>query len=410
MAYDPLTGRYTPDPVKPSNFTYGQGNPLSNVYVPPAATAPTRATPGQFRRAEDTSNIGAPAYTPSAVGETGEFVEETLSDKKKFRATDGTVFEDEDTYNAYQTMLNEKESALDIKKRESQSAYDLLYSQFAQYGMGSLVEPLRQYIQQGLSRSEFTLRLRETKAYEKRFAANAKRIASGLTALDEAAYIGLEDQYQNIMREYGLPASYYARGELGIQEGFEKLLANDVSPTELEDRVMTAQSRVINANPEVLKTLKQFYPDITNGDILAYTLDPTKGLSEIKRKITASEIGGAALAAGLDLGKTPEQIAASEARARMLAGYGVSKEQAMTGFQTVAEIAPRGSQLAEFYNRPTYGQMEAEQEVFNLEGAVAARNKRKQLTELERASFSGSAGAASQGAIGRERAMGQGQI
>jgi hypothetical protein len=27
-----------------------------------------------------------------------------------------------------------------------------------------------------------------------------------------------------------------------------------------------------------LKTLKQFYPDITNGDILAYTLDPTKGL------------------------------------------------------------------------------------------------------------------------------------
>jgi hypothetical protein len=410
MAYDPLTGRYTPDPVKPSNFTYGQGNPLSNVYVPPAATTPTRATPGQFRRAEDTSNIGAPAYTPSAVGATGEFVEETLSDKKKFRATDGTVFEDEDTYNAYQAMLNEKESALDIKKRESQSAYDLLYAQFAQYGMGSLVEPLRQFIQQGLSKSEFTLRLRETEAYKKRFSANAKRVAAGLSALDEAAYIGLEDQYQNIMREYGLPASYYARGELGIQEGFEKLLANDVSPTELEDRVMTAQSRVINANPEVLKTLKQFYPDITNGDILAYTLDPTKGLSEIKRKITASEIGGAALAAGLDLGKTPEQIAASEARARMLAGYGVSKEQAMTGFQTVAEIAPRGSQLAEFYNRPTYGQMEAEQEVFNLEGAVAARNRRKQLTELERASFSGSAGTASQGAIGRERAMGQGQI
>jgi hypothetical protein len=404
---------YQPVTLQPTVTIGGAPAGYRETFAPaptPAATTPTRATPGQFRQAEEASNVGAPVYTPSAVGETSEFVEETPSGKKKFRATDGTVFEDEDTYNAYQTMLNEKESALDIKKRESQSAYDLLYAQFAQYGMGSLVEPLKQYIQQGLSRSEFTLRLRETKAYEKRFAANAKRIASGLTALDEAAYIGLEDQYQNIMREYGLPASYYARGELGIQEGFEKLLANDVSPTELEDRVMTAQSRVINANPEVLKTLKQFYPDITNGDILAYTLDPTKGLSEIKRKITASEIGGAALAAGLDLGKTPEQIAASEARARMLAGYGVSKEQAMTGFQTVAEIAPRGSQLAEFYNRPTYGQMEAEQEVFNLEGAVAARNKRKQLTELERASFSGSAGAASQGAIGRERAMGQGQI
>lgn len=402
---------YQPVTLQPTVTIGGAPAGYRETFAPtPAATTPTRATPGQFRQAEEASNIGAPVYTPSPIGATGEFVEETPDGKKKFRATDGTIFEDEDTYNAYQAMLNEKESALDIKKRESQSAYDLLYSQFAQYGMGSLVEPLRQFIQQGLSKSEFTLRLRETEAYKKRFSANAKRIAAGLSALDEAAYIGLEDQYQNIMREYGLPASYYARGELGIQEGFEKLIANDVSPTELEDRVMTAQSRVINANPEVLTTLKQFYPDITNGDILAYTLDPTKGLSEIKRKVTAAEIGGAAIAAGLDLGKTAEQIAASEARARMLAGYGVNKEQAMTGFQTVAEIAPRGSQLAEFYNRPTYGQMEAEQEVFNLEGAAAARKRRKELTELERASFSGSSGAASLGAIGRERALGQGQI
>lgn len=57
------------------------------------------------------------------------------------------------------------------------------------------------------------------------------------------------------MREYGLPASYYARGDMGRQEGFEKFLANDVSAKELEDRVMTAQSRVLNANPEVLASL-----------------------------------------------------------------------------------------------------------------------------------------------------------
>jgi hypothetical protein len=87
----------------------------------------------------------------------------------------------------------------------------------------------------------------------------------------------------------------------------------------------------------------------------------------------------------------------------MLAGYGVTKQAAMTGFQTVADIAPRGGELAAFYNRPTYGQMEAEQEVFNLEGAAAARKKRQQLTALEQASFSGSSGA-SQGALSRDRA------
>jgi hypothetical protein len=49
--------------------------------------------------------------------------------------------------------------------------------------------------------------LRGTDAYKKRFAANAARIAKGLGALSEAEYIGLEDQYQNIMRNYGLPQS-----------------------------------------------------------------------------------------------------------------------------------------------------------------------------------------------------------
>jgi hypothetical protein len=311
---------------------------------------------------------------------------------KKFTATDGTKFEDEDTYLAYQKMLDEKETAMGIKKREGQSAYDLLYLQFAQYGMGSLVEPLKQFIQQGLSRSEFTLRLRETEAYKKRFAANAQRIAKGLSALDEADYIGLEDQYQNIMRQYGLPASYYTRGEMGRQEGFEKFLANDVSAAELEDRVMTAQSRVLNANPEVLASLKEFYPDITNGDILAYTLDPEKGLSEIKRKVTAAEIGGAAMQAGLRTGM---------ARAEELGAAGITKAQAQQGFQTVAEVAPRGGQLAEIYKQSPYTQTTAEAEVFGLAGSTEAAKQRKKLTSLETAAFGGSAGA---GAIARDRA------
>lgn len=313
---------------------------------------------------------------------------------KKFVASDGTAFEDEDTYLAYQAMLDDKETAMDIKKREGQSAYDLLYTQFAQYGMGSLVEPLKQFIQQGLSKSEFTLRLRETEAYKKRFAANAKRVAAGLAALDEADYIGLEDQYQNIMRQYGLPASYYTKGDLGRQEGFEKFLENDVSAAELEDRVMTAQSRVLNANPEVLASLKAFYPDITNGDILAYTLDPTKGLSEIKRKVTAAEIGGAASQAGLAL---------AGARAEELGAAGVNKAQAQQGFQTVAEVAPRGGQLAAIYGESPYTQQTAEAEVFGLAGSTEAAKQRKKLVGLERAAFSGQTGAA-QGALGRERA------
>lgn len=285
-----------------------------------------------------------------------------------------------------------------------QSAYDLLFEQFSKMGLGSLVEPLKGLIISGASPAEFTIKLRETPAYQKRFSANAERIKKGLTAIDEAAYLRLEDQYQNVMRNYGLPESYWTRGELGVQEGFNKLIANDVSNVELENRIMTAQDRVLKSNPQVLDTLKQFYPGITNGDILAYSLDPANALKDIQRKVTAAEIGGAATAAGLSLGKTPEEIAASEARAQMLAGYGVTKEAAMSGFQTVAD-STRGSQLSAFYNRPTYGQTEAEQEVFKLEGATAARKKRSEITGLEKATFGGKTGITS-GALARDRAGG----
>ena len=282
----------------------------------------------------------------------------------------------------------------DQRNAERKSAYDLLYAQFKQYGLESLVEPLRGLITSATPPSEFVIKLRETDVYKKRFAGNAARIAKGLAAISEAEYIGLEDQYQNIMRNYGLPASYWAKDSMGTQKGFTNFIGNDVSAEELEDRIMTAQKRVINSNPQVSQALKQFYPEITNGDILAYTLDPTKGLDVIKRKITAAEIGGAALAQGLETGMT---------RAEELAKYGVNKEQAMQGYSAISGGLQRGSQLASIYGQDPYSQTTAETEVFGLAGTQNAANQRKKLTSLEKATFSGQTGLTS-GALARDRA------
>jgi len=274
------------------------------------------------------------------------------------------------------------------------SAYDLLYQEFNNLGIGGLVPELKSFIEEGIAPAEFTLRLRQTDSYKKRFAANAQRINKGLRALSEAEYIRLEDEYQDVMRRYGLPESYYKRGEMGRQEGFEKFIAGDVSSSEVEERISTAQKRVINANPEVAQALKAFYPGISQGDILAYTLDPSKAIEDIKRKVTAAEIGGAAMQAGLTAGVT---------RAEELGAAGITKQQAQQGFQTVAEVAPRGGQLAAMYGESPYTQQTAEQEVFGLAGSVDAAKQRKKLVGLERAEFSGQSGAA-QGALGRERA------
>ena len=275
-------------------------------------------------------------------------------------------------------------------------AYQRLYDEFNVLGLGNLVEDSKALLMRATSIAGIPDALRGTKAYKDRFSANDDRIKAGLKALSPAEYLDLEDSYQQIMRNYGLPAEYYKPGLYGKQEGFNKLIAGDVSAVELEDRIGTAQKRVINANPEVSAALKQFYPDITNGDILAYTLDPTKGLESIKRKVTAAEIGGAAMQSGL---------ATNLARAEELGRYGVDKATAEKGYSTIGAGLQRGSQLASIYGEDPYTQTTAEQEIFNVPGAEEARKARQKITGLEKAAFGGQTGITA-GALARDRAGG----
>jgi murein DD-endopeptidase MepM/ murein hydrolase activator NlpD len=216
---------------------------------------------GKLTGYEITYSDGTVEFEAVETGE--EDPDETDVTTTTYTAPDGTIFTNLDLYNAYIGKLKSDE-----KRQRGQSAYELLYEEFDRYGLASLVKDVEEFIKDGLSKAELTLKLRGTKTYQTRFAANADRVKNGLAAISEAEYIGLEDQYQNIMRNYGLPESYYARSKdgFGTQIGFQKFIANDVSATELEERVIAGQERVLNSNPEVLAALKSFYPGITNGD------------------------------------------------------------------------------------------------------------------------------------------------
>jgi hypothetical protein len=327
-----------------------------------------------------------PTPVSTATKVTGSGTDTSLADATKYAAD---VKAASDKYIADM----QAKAAEEAKLADRQSAYDLLYNEFNKYGLGSLVDGIKGLIQSNVSPSQFAIELQNTDAYKKRFAANQQRIAAGLKALTPAEYIGLEDQYQNIMRNYGLPASYYTKDTMGTQEGFQKFIANDVSASELEDRIATAQQRVQNSNPEVLQALKQFYPDISNADILSYALDPQNALTNIKRKVTAAEIGGAALAQGLQ---------AQGGTAESLAGLGITKAQAQQGYTDIAGLLPTASKLSDIYGQQPYNQATAEAEVFNTAGAAEAAARRKKLTALEQAQFSGSSGV---GALGRDKAL-----
>jgi len=374
------------------------GAPASYAQVPTPNYITGQGVPGVdqsgftsrgFRAAEEASNQQFydenPGYTPPGIDENGEFVYPSSGGGNTGGGT-GDATQD-------LLLAQQKRAEEEAKLRDRQSAYDILYNEFNKYGLGSLVEDIKGLIQSNVSPSQFAIELQNTKAYQQRFSANQDRIKAGLRALTPAEYVGLEDQYQNIMRNYGLPASYYTKDATGKQSGFDKFLAGDVSASELEDRIATAQQRVLNSNPEVLTALKQFYPDISNADILAYTLDPANALTNIKRKVTAAEIGGAALAQGLQ---------AQGGTAESLAGQGITKAQAQQGYTEIAGMLPRASQLADIYKQGPYTQGTAEAEVFNTAGAAEATAKRKKLSSLEQAAFGGSSGV---GALGRDKAI-----
>jgi len=284
-------------------------------------------------------------------------------------------------------------AAEDIAKKtaNSQSAYDLLYKEFDSYGLGSLVAPLKDLIVTGVGDAEFTIKLRETPAYQKRFAANKKRIANGFAAIDEATYLGLEDRYQTLMQNYGMPASYYARGELGVQPYFEEAISNNVDPVTFEDRIMEGK-KVLDANKFTLDAAKQFYPTLNDGDFLAYVLNTKDAITDIQRKVSAAEIGGAQLGAGL---------AATAAGATELAKAGITGQTYQKQAYTIAEDTMRGAQLAAIYKQDPYTQQTAEANALNLPGSVAAKRQTDKLKSLEEAAFSGRAGT---GAIARDRA------
>ena len=283
---------------------------------------------------------------------------------------------------------------MEAKRLAGKSAYDILYAQFDANGLGSLVADVESFIKDGLSEAEFTIKLRNTPAYQTRFAANKRRIANGFAAIDEATYLGLEDKFQSIMQNYGMPEKYYARAnKLGVQQYFEDAISNNVDPITFEERIIEGK-KVIDANKTTLDAIKRFYPSLNDGDFLAYVLDSKNAISDIQRKVTSAEIGGAQLGAGLG---------ATFAGAEELAKAGITGQGYQKAASKISQAALRGGQLAAIYGEDPYTQQTAEQLVLNVPGATDAEKQTKKIYGLEEASFGKKTGISSS-ALSRDRA------
>lgn len=255
------------------------------------------------------------------------------------------------------------------------------------YGIGDLSDAITNAVIKGYTTDTIELIMQDPNskdplavAFQMRFPANKARAAAGKSVLSPAEYLRAERSYTEVLKSYGV-------SNIASKEKLSSFIANDISATEVADRVGIAINRVQNADPDTKKALAEYYPMLNQADIVNAVLDPAEGLPALQRKIQIGEIGGAALAQGI---KTSEGKTNIMMGAEALANLGVTQAKAREGFQAVAEVTPRAEFLSQISPGENYGQLQAEQEAF--QGLASARRARLSLTEQEKARFGGSSG------------------
>jgi hypothetical protein len=208
-----------------------------------------------------------------------------------------------------------------------ESYRDIVSAELAMYGLDTpelvefIVSSLQEYDQIGPDL--FMAKLRGRPEYKQRFRGNELRRQAGLNVLNESEYIADETAYEAVLRNAGLPRGYY-----DSPDDFVALIAGNVSPIELGSRITEGYLAVANADQTVKDEMRRLY-GLTDGEMVAYYLDPQKALDIIQREVATSRVGAAAARQGFS------NVLEREALERM-STLGVSEQQATEVFGTLA--------------------------------------------------------------------------
>lgn len=249
-----------------------------------------------------------------------------------------------------QQQWEERMQALE-RQREQRRVVQTVQAVFAQYGLTSLNGLIEQYARDDLSAEAIQIVLRQTPQYKQRFPA-MEALAQRGRAITEAEYIDYERTAAALERQYGLPQSM-------LTGRVTELLTNEVSASEMNDRVVLAASAAIQAPQEFRQTMSEFY-GIDTGGLTAYFLDPQVATPLLEKQYASSVIGMEARRQGVGI---------DVYGAENLQELGISQEQARVGFGEVAAARPLTEGRGDIVNQQqlisgTFGaSQEAEQAV-----------------------------------------------
>ena len=202
--------------------------------------------------------------------------------------------------------------------QRQQNAIATMKATLTDLGMTSLYDRVVGYIKDGYDPDAIMVLIRTTPEYKQRFPAMEALSRKG-RAISEAEYIEYEQTASGLERRYGLPSGM-------LMGSVTDLLTNEVSASELNDRVVLASAAAIQAPQDVRNTFSSYY-GIDTGGLTAYFLDPNKATPLLEKQYAASLIGTEAARQGVGF-----DVFGSE----NLANLGVTQEEAREGFGRVA--------------------------------------------------------------------------
>ena len=245
--------------------------------------------------------------------------------------------------------------------------------------------------------SQIKVAINTSDAYKQRFKGNEairQRMAGGQgrpgdRLLTPAEYIQLENTYRTIFADAEMPAGYYDN-----VDDFANLIGNSVSASELKSRVDTAGSALREADSATLNTLQQYY-NLSQGDLVAYLLDPTRAMPILEGRQTQGQYG---LNSAQELQRqyATAQVGGAAARQGMDAGQALSEEIVQQGKQQYAEQAfsqagaenENVKRLGSLYGEPLDFK-DLVKETLSLTGGVESGKRRRKFASKERAAFGG---------------------
>lgn len=234
-------------------------------------------------------------------------------------------------------------------------------------------------------------------AIKKRFIGNEGRVKAGLQPLAPKDYILAEQTYANALKNNGMPQGFYDQ-----PEDFQKLIAGNVSAVEFNNRIQQGYMAAQAAPQAVKDQLSNLY-GITNQDLAAYFLDPTKATDVIGRNKNATLFGRQIQAAQIAAqGQTQAGIQLGMGTAEDLAAQGITADQAQQGFQQIGTTQ-------ELFN-PLQGEqaITQEQQISGTFGtnaqarqAIATRKRSRQAAFETGGGFATTQGTSALGTVGQ---------